>query len=201
MLTHVWGLIAHPNREWKQIKQERETLTHLYEHHVLLLAAIPVVCSYIGTTQVGWSLGGGTTIQLSYLDALGAGVVFYLVILAAVYAVGKIIRYMAKRYTRPPSQSQCIVFAGYVATPMFLSGIVAVYPLIWLCLLAGVIGLCYTAYLLYIGIPAFLNISKEEGFIVSSTTLAFGVLILEALLGMTVLLWGYGERIILSIIG
>ncbi|SHJ88342.1 Yip1 family protein [Halomonas caseinilytica] len=201
MLTHVWGLIAHPNREWKQIKQERETLTHLYEHHVLLLAAIPVVCSYIGTTQVGWSLGGGTTIQLSYLDALGAGVVFYLVILAAVYAVGKIIRYMAKRYTRPPSQSQCIVFAGYVATPMFLSGVVAVYPLIWLCLLAGVIGLCYTAYLLYIGIPAFLNISKEEGFIVSSTTLAFGVLILEALLGMTVLLWGYGERIILSIIG
>ncbi|CBV43034.1 Yip1 family protein [Halomonas elongata] len=201
MLTHVWGLIAHPNREWKQIKEERETLTHLYEHHVLLLAAIPVVCSYIGTTQVGWSLGGGTTIQLGYLDALGAGVVFYLVILAAVYAVGKIIRYMAKRYTRPPSQSQCIVFAGYVATPMFLSGIVAVYPLIWLCLLAGVIGLCYTAYLLYLGIPSFLNISKEEGFIVSSTTLAFGVLILEALLGMTVLLWGYGERIILSIIG
>lgn len=202
MLTHVWGLLAHPNREWKQIKEERETLTHLYEHHVLLLAAIPVVCSYIGTTQVGWSLGGGTTIQLSYLDALGAGVVFYLVILAAVYAVGKVIRYMAKRYTQhPPSQSQCIVFAGYVATPMFLSGIVAVYPLIWLCLLAGVIGLCYTAYLLYLGIPGFLNISKEEGFIVSSTTLAFGVLILEALLGMTVLLWGYGERIILSLLG
>ncbi|MDT8894295.1 Yip1 family protein [Halomonas sp. I1] len=201
MLTHVWGLIAHPNREWKQIKEERETLTHLYEHHVLLLAAIPVVCSYIGTTQVGWSLGGGTTIQLSYLDALGAGVVFYLVILAAVYAVGKVIRYMAKRYTNPPSQSQCIVFAGYVATPMFLSGIVAVYPLIWLCLLAGVIGLCYTAYLLYLGIPGFLNISKEEGFIVSSTTLAFGVLILEALLGLTVLLWGYGERIILSLLG
>ncbi len=73
MLTHVWGLIAHPNREWKQIKQERETLTHLYEHHVLLLAAIPVVCSYIGTTQVGWSLGGGTTIQLSYLDAWEPG--------------------------------------------------------------------------------------------------------------------------------
>jgi len=202
MLTHVWGLMAHPNREWKQIKEERETLTHLYEHHVLLLAAVPVVCSYIGTTQVGWSLGGGTTIQLGYLDALGAGVVFYLVILAAVYAVGKVIRYMAKRYAHnPPKQSQCIVFAGYVATPMFLSGVVAIYPLIWLCLLAGTIGLCYTAYLLYLGIPAFLNISREEAFVVSSTTLAFGVLILEVLLGMTVLLWGYGERIILALLG
>ncbi|MCK2183781.1 Yip1 family protein [Halomonas getboli] len=201
MLTHAWGILAHPKREWQQIKEERETLTHLYEHHVLLLAAIPVVCSYIGTTQVGWSLGGGTTIQLGYLDALGAGIVFYLVILAAVYAVGKVIRYMAKRFTKPPSQSQCIVFAGYVATPMFVSGIVAIYPLIWLCMLAGVIGLCYTAYLLYLGIPSFLGIDSEEGFIVSSATLGIGVLVLEALLGITVLLWGYGERIILSLIG
>jgi len=200
MLTHVWGLMAHPNREWSQIKEERETLTHLYAHHVLLLAAIPVICSYIGTTQVGWHLGSGTKIQLSYLDALGAGIAFYLVILAAVYVVGKVIRYMAKRYPNPPSQSQCVIFAGYVATPMFLSGIVAVYPLIWLCLLAGVLGLCYTAYLLYLGIPSFLNISKKEGFIVSSTTLGVGVLVLEALLGLTVLLWGYGERIILSIL-
>lgn len=201
MLTHAWGLLAHPQREWRQIKEERETLTHLYEHHVLLLAAIPVICSYIGTTQVGWGLGGETTIRLSYLDALGAGIVFYLVILAAVYVVGKVIRAMAKRFTQPPSQSECIVFAGYVATPMFLSGIVAVYPLIWLCLLAGVIGLCYTAYLLYLGIPAFLGISREEGFIVSSTTLGIGVLVLEALLGLTVLLWGYGERILLSLLG
>ncbi|WP_168012027.1 Yip1 family protein [Halomonas salinarum] len=202
MLTHVWGLMAHPQREWKQIKGERETLTHLYEHHVLLLAAIPVICSYIGTTQVGWGLGGDTHIQLGYLDALGAGIVFYLVILAAVYSVGKVIRALAKRFTStPPKQSECIVFAGYVATPMFLSGLVAIYPLIWLCLLAGIIGLCYTAYLLYLGIPSFLGISSEEGFIVSSSTLGIGVLVLEALLGLTVLLWGYGERIILALIG
>ena len=84
---------------------------------------------------------------------------------------------------------------------MFLSGIVAIYPIIWLCLLAGVIGLCYTAYLLYLGIPSFLDISEKEGFVVSSTTLAVGVLVLEGLLGMTVLLWGYGERIILSLLG
>ncbi|MDR5867497.1 Yip1 family protein [Halomonas koreensis] len=201
MLTHAWGILAHPQREWKRIRAERETITHLYEHHVLLLAAVPVLCSYIGTTQVGWSLGGDTVIRLGYLDALGAGIAFYLVILSAVYVVGRVIRAMARRFTRPPSLRRCIVFAGYVATPMFLSGVVAVYPLVWLCLLAGTVGLGYTAYLLYLGIPSFLGISREEGFIVSSTTLAIGVLVLEALLGMTVLLWGYGERILLSLLG
>lgn len=200
MLPHVWGLLAHPQREWKQIHSERETLTHLYARHVLALAAIPVICSYIGTTQVGWSLGGDHSIVLGLLDAFYAGIVFYLVILVSVYVVGSVIHWMARRYDSHPSRRACVVFAGYVATPMFLSGLVALYPLIWLCLLAGIVGLCYTAYLLYLGIPAFLNISSEQGFIVSSTTLAIGVLVLEALLAMTVLLWGYGEKLVLWLI-
>jgi len=58
--------------------------------------------------------------------------------------------------------------------------------------LAGIAGLCYTAYLLYVGIPNFLNIDRREGFIMSGSTLAIGVLVLELLMAMTVLLWGYG---------
>lgn len=56
MLTHVWGLMAHPQREWKQMHDEHETVFHLYAHHVLILSAVPVVCSFIGTTQFGWGL-------------------------------------------------------------------------------------------------------------------------------------------------
>lgn len=200
MLTHVWGLLAHPYREWKQMHDEHETVTHLYAHHVLIMGAIPVVFAYIGTTQVGWGLGGERTIKLGLMDAFNAGVVFYITILAAVYLMGSVIHKLAQRYDNPPSRRRCVIFAGYVATPMFVSGVVALYPLVWLCLLAGVIGLCYSAYLLYVGIPTFLDISSEEGFIVSSATLAIGVLVLEAMLGITVLLWGYGERIILALL-
>lgn len=196
MLAHVWGLLAHPNREWRQIHSERETLTHLYGHHVLALAAIPVVCAFIGTTQVGWGYGGGENIQLGYADAFFAGLGFYVAILAAVGLMGVVIRWLARRYSAQPSRRNCIIFAGYVATPMFLSGLVALYPLLWLCLLAIIVGLCYSAYLLYVGVPAFLGISNEEGFIVTGSTLGIGVLVLEALLGITVLLWGYGARLL-----
>mgnify|MGYP006962102067 CR=1 FL=1 len=50
-------------------------------------------------------------------------------------------------------------------------------------------------YLLYLGIPSFLNINKEEGLSFSSSTLAIGVLVLEVLLAITVILWGYGYRL------
>ncbi|MHB0774844.1 Yip1 family protein [Halomonas sp. WWR20] len=194
MLTHVWGLMAHPNREWKQIQSERETVTHLYAHHVLEIAAIPVVCAFIGTTQVGWSLTHSAPIVLTLWDALGAGVAFYVIILAAIGLMGNVIYWLARRYPSRPSRRCCIIFAGYVATPMLLAGLVALYPLVWLCLLAGIIGLCYSAYLLYLGTPAFLGISREEGFIITGATLGIGVLVLEALLAVTVLVWGYGAR-------
>ncbi|WP_159567490.1 Yip1 family protein [Budvicia diplopodorum] len=194
MFNHVWGLLAHPDREFQQISQRKETITHLYSSYILQMAAIPVICSAIGTTYFGWMLGEDRVIQIMPVTALYIGVVFYLMLLVAVAIVGKVIHWMAHRYQQNPSLSQCIIFAGYTATPMFLSGIVALYPLVWLCLLAGIVGLCYCAYLLYSGIPAFLHIDHNEGFIFSSSTLAIGILVLEALLGLTVLLWGYGSH-------
>jgi Protein of unknown function (DUF1282). len=46
-MNHVWGLLAHPNQEMRDIKQENESVSHHYTHHVLLMAAIPVICAFM----------------------------------------------------------------------------------------------------------------------------------------------------------
>ncbi len=194
MINHVWGLIHHPDREWREINKEHESVSHMYAHHVLILAAIPVVSSFIGTTQVGWTLNGEEAIKLSTMTALGLGVLFYGIILAAVAAVGSVIHALARSHSHRPSRAECIVFAGYIATPMFLSGLFALYPIIWLCTLALVLGVAYTGYLLYKGTPSFLGISHKEGFILSSGTLGIGVLVLEFMLAVVVLLWSMGSE-------
>ncbi len=45
--------------------------------------------------------------------------------LAGVAVMGRVIHWMARNYPQRPSLAHCMVFAGYVATPLFLSGIVA----------------------------------------------------------------------------
>lgn len=194
-MNHVWGLLSHPNREMQEIKRENESVSHHYTHHVLIMAAIPVICAFIGTTQIGWNFGDGTFVQLSMFTGLYLGVLFYALMLAGVAVMGRVIWWMARNYPRRPSLARCMVFAGYVATPLFLSGIVALYPLVWLCVLVGAAALIYTGYLLYIAVPDFLNINQEEGMSFSSSTLAIGVLVLEVLLALAVILWGYGYRL------
>lgn len=192
MINHVWGLMTGPHAEFQRIKNENETVSHLYTHHVLLMALIPVVCAFIGTTRLGWLSGSGHAIQLDVVTAFSLGIIFYLLMLAGVAVMGKVIHWMAWRYASRPSLHHCMIFAGYIATPLFLSGLVALYPLLWLCLFVGIIALGYSGYLLYAGIPYFLNIDTKESFIFSSSTFAIGILVLELLLALTVVLWGYG---------
>lgn len=72
-MSHVWGLFSHPDREMQVINRENETISHHYTHHVLLMAAIPVICAFIGTTQIGWNFGDGTILKLSRVYRTGAG--------------------------------------------------------------------------------------------------------------------------------
>ena len=41
-------------------------------------------------------------------------------------------------------------------------------------------AICYTVYLLYVGLPTFMNIDPDEGFLFSSSVLAVGLVVLVA---------------------
>jgi len=192
MINHVWGLFSHPDREWQQIRGENESVSHMYLTHVLLLAAIPVISAYIGTTQVGWSVAGGEPVRLTANSALQMSVMTYLAMLAGVAVMGAFIHWMARTYDASPSMAQCIVFAAYNATPMFVAGLAALYPNLWLAMLVGTAAVCYTTYLLYVGLPTFMNIPREEGFLFASSVLAVGLVVLVALIAISVVLWGFG---------
>ncbi|MCQ4347937.1 YIP1 family protein [Pseudomonas stutzeri] len=192
MIHHVWGLFTHPDQEWQEIRGEKETISHMYLSHVLILAAIPVVSAYIGTTQVGWSIGGGDPVRLTQSSALQMTALSYLAMLAGVAVMGAFIHWMSRTYDAKPSLTDSIVFAAYCATPLFIGGLAALYPNLWLGMAVGTAAVCYTAYLLYVGIPSFMNIPKDEGFMFSSSVLAVGLVVLVAMMAISVVLWGFG---------
>jgi len=192
MIHHVWGLFTHPDQEWQEIRGEEESISRLYLTHVLLLAAIPAVSAFIGTTQVGWSIGSRSPVMLTESSAMTLTIMSYLAMLAGVAAMGAFIHWMARTYGANPSLTQCVVLAAYTATPLFVGGIAALYPHLWLAMAVGTAAICYTVYLLYVGIPAFMNIPEDEGFMFSSSVLAVGLVVLVAMIASSVIFWGLG---------
>ncbi|ONM42507.1 hypothetical protein BXT89_17575 [Halopseudomonas pachastrellae] len=192
MIHHVVGLFTHPDEEWKEIRGEEESIGHMYLTHVLLLAAIPAVSAYIGTTQIGWTVGTPEAVKLTQASALQMTVLSYLAMLAGVAVMGAFIHWMARTYDASPTFNDCVIFAAYTATPLFIAGVAALYPSLWLGMLVGTAAICYTVYLLYQGIPIFMDIPSDEGFLFSSSVLAVGLVVLVAMMATSVIFWGFG---------
>jgi hypothetical protein len=192
VLNHVWGLMFRPKLEWKSIKAERCTIGKCFCSHVLILAAIPAIAGYIGTTQVGWSFGGFEVHRLTTQSALQIAILTYLTMLVAVFSLGKAIHWMGQTYGSKQTLPQAIALAAYAATPLWLMGFFFLYPVLWFNMLIGLPALAYTVYLLYSGVPVMMGVSQERGFMFASAVLAVGLVMLVTVLAAMAILWGMG---------
>jgi hypothetical protein len=191
-IQHIVGLFTDPVRQWEKIRDQLKSPEGGSVAHVFLLAAIPAVSGYIGTTQVGWRIGVGEPIRITGDSAFAIAIIYYIALLVGIFSIGWVIHLLGKAYEVEKSLSLCIALAAYAATPLFLIGLMQVYPVLWLNMLLGLPALAYTVYLLYSGLPIMMEIPPEKGFLYSSAVLAVGLIALVALLAMTALLWGMG---------
>jgi len=191
-IQHIIGLLTDPTSEWEKIREEQKSSEKRGVGFVFILAAIPAISGYIGTTQVGWRIGVGEPIRITGDSAISIAIIYYLALIVGVFSIGWVIHLLGKAYEVVRPLPLCIALAAYTATPLFLIGLMEVYPVLWLNMLLGLPALAYTVYLLYSGLPIMMEIPAERGFLYSSAVMAVGLVALVSLLGMTAILWGMG---------
>ncbi|MAA71971.1 MAG: hypothetical protein CL679_09630 [Bermanella sp.] len=191
-LQHMFGLMYHPKSEWDSIKKEDHSLGHIYLTHLLFLAAIPPFALLVGTTQVGWSFVGKEFYYLSFESALPLAGAFYLALLAGMFFIAYTTYWMERTFGAKASLERCLLFTTFTSTPMFLSGIIGLVPILWLDVFVVMAAVSYTVYLLYAGVPIFMNIPEERGFIFATSILTVGLCGLVGMMAATVIIWGMG---------
>ncbi len=191
-LSHALGLMIHPKLEWAKIRQEANEIPSILFGYVFILALIGPLAGYYGTTTSGWQIGGREAVKLTADSAMTIAVLYYVVIVSGVVGLGLMVRWMCKTYGGNTSLNRCIALSAYVSTPIFLVGIVELYPVLWVNLLIGLLALAHTVYLLYSGVPILMDISEDKGFLMSSALLALGMVALVSMLAVTALMWGFG---------
>lgn len=189
-ILHTFGILTHPDREWQTIREEHESTPKLFLTHVILLAIIPAAAAFYGTTQVGWQVGDGAVIRLSEGSAMQLCVMFYAAMLSGIFIIGKFIDFFAATYNVESDNG--VTLAAYTATPLFLIGAIAVYPVLWVNMMAGVIAVCWSVYLLYEGLPILMKMPAERGFMFASSILTVGLVMLVGLFAISVIVWSIG---------
>jgi len=156
------------------------------------MAAIAPISGYFGTTMFGWQIGAREAIKLSPDSALMIAIAYYLVMLVGVFSMGLMIHWMAKTYNSEQDLSRSVRLAAYTATPLFLVGIVELFPILWLNFIIGLPALAYSVKLLYTGVPIMMEIEEDRGFLFSSSILAVGMVALIVMMAATAILWFNG---------
>lgn len=191
-MNHVIGILFRPHEEWQKIRDRNDTALSHYIRYLILIALLPPVAWYFGSTEIGWTLTG-RQIKLVPESAMQIMILFYISILVGIGVLGYMVHWMSETYeAKDSSFSKGVSIAAYTCTPMFICGAIGFYPILWLDILLGVAAACYTVYLLYIGVPIVMEIPKERGFLFASAMVAVGLVLCVALMGATVILWELG---------
>jgi hypothetical protein len=192
MFGHIIGLFSSPENEWQKIREKLENDTCQYTLIVFLLALIPPVSGFIGTTQFGWQIGTAAPVKLTFSSALTISVGYYFAIVLGIFIMGYVIKWMGQTYVKSVRLSEAVALAAFVSVPLLLVGIFELFPILWVNFLIGLMALGYSVYLLYSGLPIVMDIPKEKGFLYASAILGFGMVALVGMLVITALLWGVG---------
>lgn len=190
-LTNAISLLYGPTKEWRNISQQKQSISHIYLTFLIFFAAIPPVSAFIGSTYVGWSVAN-ETYKLTTESAMYLSIIAYFAILTAVMVIAAFIQWMAKTYGANPTLSECVNLTAYSCTPLFLVGFLGSFPILWLDMLLSLGAIAMAINLLYKGVPEVMGINQEKAFLFASSILTVCMVSLVGMLAITIIFWGSG---------
>ena len=188
---HIAGILKDPKNEWALIEEEHYSAKTVFLTQISILAAIPAIALYIGVTQVGWSVAGQDPVRLASSSALGSAVLFYFAMWGAVAFIAACMHWMEKTYGGEVSLDECLVLTTVTATPLFLSGISFLLPILWLNVAVAGTALVYSVYLLYSGTSRVMKIDEDRAFMFASSVLTVALCTLVGMLAASVIAWSH----------
>lgn len=161
LVERAKAIIMSPATEWPKIERESGDVTYLFTNYVAILALIPAVCGFIGTSIVGVSMPAIGTFRVPFFTGLFNVVLGYVLTFVVVYVVALIIDLLAPSFAGQKNFENALKLAVYSYTPVWLAGIFSLIPGLWFLTILGLYGF----YLLWLGLPMLMKAPKEKALI------------------------------------
>lgn len=181
LVERIKGILLQPKSEWPAIEGEPGDPGYLFSNYVAIVAAIPPVCTFIGTSIIG--LGG-------FRVGLGLGlvraIVIYVLSLVGVFVVAYIIDFLAGTFGARKSLDNAMRVSAYAPTAAWVAGVFNIIPALSF---LGILGL-YSLYLLYTGIIALMRPEPAKALVYTIAVIVCAIIVWIIIFGITMLLFG-----------
>ncbi len=185
-------LLFRPNRMFRELAQSRLSATDVFFKLAIWLGLLPPVFAYIGASLFGWRIGAIEPLYLPAGTLLAVSIAYYAALLFGFVSTALVSQWMAATYGATDSLGTHFALVLVVGAPLMIGSIIHLYPHAFINVLVLVPVLIWSMFLLYRGLPVVLGISPERGMLMASALIAYLLVAMVSLLGITVALWGQG---------
>lgn len=171
LIERAKGILLKPKETWADIEAESASTAGLFTGYLMLLAAIPAVCGFIGMSLIGFS-GFGVTVRVPLLAGLANMVVSYVLSLVGVFVLALIVDALAPTFGGVKNQIQALKLVVYASTAALLGGIFSLLPSLSM---LGLLAALYSIYLIYTGLPVLMKNPPEKSLVYTVVILVAGI--------------------------
>jgi hypothetical protein len=149
------AILLQPTATWPVIDAEPATVQSIYKDWLILMAAIPAVCGFVGISLVGVGFG----FRLPIVSGLVTAILGYVLSLVAAYVMALIVDALAPSFGGTKNPVGALKVVAYGATAVYVAGVLKLIPMLGI---LGIIAACYSIYLMYLGLPAVMKCPQDK---------------------------------------
>ncbi len=155
-LRRIVYLVFRPTAEWDRIASEKTSADALLRNYILPLALLAPVATVIGmkTFDRNWDPVHGYLVPADQI--LTAGIATYFAIVGSILVLAAIFSLIAPMFGGARDYVAALKVATYGAIPVMLAGATLLLPVM---AIVGIVGLCHTLFLFWIGVRRVLNVA------------------------------------------
>ena len=165
LIERVKAILLTPQTEWPVIAREPGEVSVLFTRYVAILALIPALAGFIGTSLVGR--------YVPFFSGLISAVFGYVMTFVVVYVVALIVNALAPTFDAQKNFPNALKLTVYSYTPGWLVGIFFLIPGLSFLSILGLYGL----YLMWLGLPPLMQAPRDKALPYAAAVVACAVIL------------------------
>ena len=171
LIQRVQDILLKPKDTWAQIDAESATVGSIYREYLIILAAIPALAMFIGTSFIGVGIFG-FSYHVPVVPGIVAMVLRYALSLVIAYVMALIVDALAPSFGGTKNTLNAFKVVAFASTAAYVAGVLNILPsLSMLGLLAGL----YSAYLVYLGLPVLMKCPEDKAIGYTAVVIVIGI--------------------------